>query len=54
MASALLDRLPDRFHIITIRDDGYRMRRHKDLPTAIHPTASRAVHAEQAQMRQTP
>ena len=53
MAAALLDRLLHRCHIVNIRGNSYRMRRHKDLSKAIHPTASRAVDAEQAQMRQT-
>ena len=53
MAAALLDRLLHRCHIANTRGNSYRMRRHKDLSKAIHPTASRAVDAEQAQMRQT-
>ena len=44
--------LPDRCHIVNIGGNCYRMRRHKDLK-AIHPTASKEVDAEQAQMRQT-
>ena len=53
MAAALPDRLLHRCHIVNIRGNSYRMRRHKDLSKAVHPTASRAVVAEQAQMRKT-
>ena len=51
MAAALPDRLLYRCQIVNIRGNSYRMRRHKDLSKANHPTASRAVDAEQAQMR---
>ena len=53
MAAALLDRLLHHCHIVNIRGNSYRMRCHKDLFKAIHPTTSRAVDAEQAQMRKT-
>ena len=53
IAAALPDRLPHRCHIVNIGGNSYRMRRRKDLSKAIHPAASRAVDAEQAQMRQT-
>ena len=46
MAAALLDRLLHRCHIVNIRGNSYRMRRHMELSKAIHPTASRAVSAE--------
>ena len=49
MAAALLDRLLHRCHIVNIRGNSYRMRRHMELSRAIHPTASRAVDAERAQ-----
>ena len=41
MAVALLDRLLHRCHIVNIRGNSYRMRRHAELPKAIHPTGSR-------------
>ena len=50
MAAALLDRLLHRCHIVNIRGNSYRMRRHTELSKAIHPTASRAVDAETARM----
>jgi hypothetical protein len=37
MAAALLDRLLHRCHIVNIRGNSYRMRRHADLSKAIHP-----------------
>ena len=46
MVAALLDRLLHRCHIVNIRGNSYRMRRHVELSKAIHPTASRAVSAE--------
>ncbi len=46
MAAALLDRLLHRSHIVNIRGNSYRMRRHTQLSKAIHPTASRAISAE--------
>lgn len=46
MAAALLDRLLHRCHIVNIRGNSYRMRRHAELSKAIHPTAARAVSAE--------
>ena len=45
MAAALLDRLLRRCHVVNIRGNSYRMRRHAELSKAIHPTA-RAVSAE--------
>ena len=42
-AAAVLDRLLRRCHIVNTRGNGCRMRRHKDLSKAMHPTASRAV-----------
>ena len=48
MAAALLDRLLHRCHMVNIRGNSYRMRRHVQLSKAIHPTASRAVSAEHA------
>ena len=50
MAAALLDRLLHRCQIVNIRGNSYRMRHHRELSKAIHPTASRAVSAEQAQI----
>ncbi|MDE0394687.1 MAG: ATP-binding protein, partial [Gammaproteobacteria bacterium] len=41
MAAALLDRLLHRCHIINIRGNSYRMRRHAELSKAIHPLGSR-------------
>ena len=46
MAAALLDRLLHRCHMVNIRGNSYRMRRHAELSRAIHPTASRAVSAD--------
>ena len=48
MAAALLDRLLHRCHMVNIRGNSYRMRRHAELSKAIHPTTSRAVSAEPA------
>ena len=41
MAAALLDRLLHRCHIVNIRGNSYRMRRHAELSKAIHPVESR-------------
>jgi len=41
MAAALLDRLHHRCHIVNIRGNSYRMRRHAELSKAIHPAGSR-------------
>ena len=49
MAAALLDRLLHRCHIVNIRGNSYRMRRHLELSKAIRPTASRAVQVESAE-----
>ena len=46
MAAALLDRLLHRCHIVNIRGNSYRMRRHMELSKTIHPTAARAADAE--------
>ena len=40
MAAALLDRLLHRCHIVNIRGNSYRMRRHTELSKAIHPMGS--------------
>ena len=48
MAAALLDRLLHRCHIVNIRGNSYRMRRHTELSKAIHPTAARALSAERS------
>ena len=48
MAVALLDRLLHRCHIVNIRGNSYRMRRHAELAKAIHPTAARALSAERS------
>ena len=48
MAAALLDRLLHRCHLVNIRGNSYRMRRHMELSKAIHPTASRAADPERA------
>ncbi len=48
MAAALLDRLLHRCHIVNIRGNSFRMRRHMELSKAIHPMASRAADAEKA------
>jgi len=45
MAAALLDRLLHRCHIVNIRGNSYRMRRHAELSKAIHPVGSR-THGE--------
>ena len=47
MAAALLDRLLDRCHIVDIRGNSYRMRRHAELSKAIHSLVSR-IDAEAA------
>ena len=52
MAAALLDRLLHRCHIVNIRGNSYRMRDHTELSKTIHPTAARAVSAEQAQIEE--
>ena len=41
MAAALLDRVLHRCHIVNIRGNSYRMRRHAELSRAIHPSANR-------------
>ena len=46
MAAALLDRVLHRRHIVNIRGNSYRLRRHAELSKAIHPTAARAVSAQ--------
>ena len=53
MAAALLDRLLHRCHIVNIRGNSYRLRRHMELSKAIHPTASRAISAEHARNEET-
>ena len=50
MAAPLPDRLLHRCHIVNIRGNSYRMRHHREISRAIHPTAARAVSAEQAQI----
>ena len=52
MAAALLDRLLHRCHIVNIRGNSYWMRDHRELSKTIHPTAARAVSAEQAQIEE--
>ncbi len=49
MAAALLDRLLHPCHIVNIRGNSYRIRHHVELARTIHPTASRAIQAEQIQ-----
>ena len=41
-------------HIVNIRGNSYRMRRHTELSKAIHPTAARAVSVEHSKYTQTP
>ena len=41
MAAALLDRVLHRCHIVNIRGNSYRMRRHAELSRAIHPSVNR-------------
>ena len=41
MAAALLDRLLHHCHIVNIRGNSYRMRRHAELSKAIHPLGNR-------------
>ena len=41
MAAALPDRVLHRDHIVYIRGNSYRMRRHAGLSMAIHPAAGR-------------
>ncbi len=41
MAAALLDRLLHRCHIVNIRGNSYRTRRHAELSKAIHPLGTR-------------
>ena len=48
MAAAPLDRLLHRCHIVNIRGNSYRMRRHADLSKAIHPGAARDVSPSKA------
>ena len=48
MAAALLDRQLHRSHIVDIRRNSYRVRRHSELPKAIPPTASRTSDARPA------
>ena len=48
MAAALLDRLLHRCHIVNIKGNSYRLRGHAELSKAIHPTAARAVSADEA------
>lgn len=43
MAAALLDRHPHRPHVVNIRGNGYRIRRHADLSKAINAGAARDV-----------
>jgi len=43
MAAALLDRLLHRCHIVNIRGNSYRMRRHAELSKSIHPLGSRVT-----------
>lgn len=38
MAAALIDRLVHHSHLVNIRDNSYRMRRHADLAQLIQPT----------------
>ena len=52
MAAALLDRLLHRCHIVNIRGNSYRMRSHRELSRTIHPTAAKALRAEQAQIEE--
>ena len=47
MAAALLDRVLHRCHIVNIRGNSYRLRHHAELSKAIHPTAARAVSAQE-------
>ena len=53
-AAALLDRLLHRCHIVDIRGNSYRMRRHAELSKAIHPTAARTLFAERSGEGGTP
>ncbi len=48
MAAALLDRLLHHCHIVNIRGNSYRMRRHTELARSIHPTAARARSTDNA------
>ena len=48
MAAALLARQLHRSHIVDIRRNSYRVRRHSELPKAIPPTASRTSDARPA------
>ena len=48
MAAALLDRILHRCHIVNIRGNSYRLRHHAELSKAIHPTAARAVSAQES------
>ena len=49
MAAALLDWPLHRCHLVNIRGNSYRMRRHTEPSKAIHPTAARALSAERSQ-----
>ncbi|MDE0620575.1 MAG: ATP-binding protein [Bryobacterales bacterium] len=50
MAAASLDRLLHRCHIVNLQGNGDRMLHHSELSEAIHPTAGKAVGAEQAEI----
>ena len=52
MAAALLDRLLHRCHIVNIRGNSYRMRRHAELSKAIHPIVNR-INAESSASEET-
>jgi len=41
MVVSLLDRLLHRCHIVNIRGNSYRMRRHAEFSKALHPLANR-------------
>ena len=52
MAAALLDWLLHRCHIVNIRGNSYRMRRHAELSKAIHPIVNR-INAESSASEET-
>ena len=53
VAAALLNQVLHGCHIVNIRGNSYRLRRHAELSKAMHPTASRAVTAQNSGAERT-
>ena len=49
MAAALLDRVLHRCHIVNIPGNSYWLQHHAELSKTIHPTAARAVSAQDSE-----